>query len=377
VHRPWLFLVAVTWLPVCRAVCAHSAFCRVLQRLRQDRLRKGAGHCFGLFSPHRPVRFDMHNVSEIANQLFEKIDKDGNSVLSLSELDEAAKEARERAEEAKERALTSPRLEPHRNTLVPGWQLDQGSHFDHLHGQRVLQGAGPINGDGEWVAVNGVAVNGDAGPSVVNGGDHLGSASHSEYPGSASHIRSRQFGSENASAADVQHAWLAKKSDELAALPEEDDRAVPSSLTPAVARVKPHLAPIVIPENSHGSHHSVSSTKSSVGSAKYSESNRSNVFSPRCDEQDLRRRERDEEAAATAVLETIIRRMAVRAREKHRRNPPPPDDSSESETSHHGPGKEGSFHGNRVRRVLGLKTAARDLGVKKEEWDDAIAEALF
>ena len=63
-------------------------------RLRRDKLRGGTiRNCWGLFAPHKPVRFDATDLSRTAEELFNKIDKDGNNTLSVEELDLAAKDA--------------------------------------------------------------------------------------------------------------------------------------------------------------------------------------------------------------------------------------------------------------------------------------------
>ena len=136
-------------------------------------------------------------------------------------------------------------------------------------------------------------------------------------------------------------------------------------------------------------------------------------------ENELRRRNKEEEAAATAVLETIIRRLAQRA-EQHRhtaeakaraRAPSPPTygtrvsgGTPSEEVTIPRPGEpsnsEGSFlkkHISRrqLSRALGSSaratrrlsmqmskpiaavTARREYEVTKEEWDEAISDALF
>ena len=66
-------------------------------RLRRDGIRWSKPYCFGLFAPHQPVRFDMHDLSAQAEELFHEYDTDGSGSLSAKELKAAAKKAREKA----------------------------------------------------------------------------------------------------------------------------------------------------------------------------------------------------------------------------------------------------------------------------------------
>ena len=91
--------------------------------------------------------------------------------------------------------------------------------------------------------------------------------------------------------------------------------------------------------------------------------------SPR--ESEIRRRDREERAAATAVLETIIRRMAVSI---ERRN------KSSSRYLRHATHLSSDSNRRPKRTVSNRRfsfSSTRVLEVKKEEWDEAIAEALF
>ena len=137
-------------------------------------------------------------------------------------------------------------------------------------------------------------------------------------------------------------------------------------------------------------------------------------------ENELRRRYKEEEAAATAVLETIIRRLASRAEQKRAdglfigrsaspapaRRPPSRMDNSEAggggrdtpdsigQSPSGAPSDNGSthqgmrrglsriLHGGRklsrpVTKSIKAVTNRKEYEVTKEEWDEAISDALF
>ena len=67
--RAWnVFAVTVGGL-ICIAVAVpYLMGSSWMWRLQRDGLRRGEPHFFGLFSPHKPVRFDMHHVSDQARR---------------------------------------------------------------------------------------------------------------------------------------------------------------------------------------------------------------------------------------------------------------------------------------------------------------------
>ena len=115
----------------------------------------------------------------------------------------------------------------------------------------------------------------------------------------------------------------------------------------------------------------------------------------------MRRRNKEEEAAATAVLETIIRRLSVRAEKRRQagsgdRSPERSPGNSlrrgqsgqangNGNATANGPTNECSAGLSRVMRVSKRRLSKvtkplayrREYEVTKEEWDEAISDALF
>ena len=108
-HTAWLvFGITLGTLIAVAVVVPQLIGSSWMWRLMRDSFRRGEPHFFGLLAPHKPVRFDMHHVSDQAEDLFHAIDTDGSGTLSVRELEAAAITARRRAEAAREQALASP-----------------------------------------------------------------------------------------------------------------------------------------------------------------------------------------------------------------------------------------------------------------------------
>lgn len=298
-------------------------------RLRRDKL-KGRGAVLGLFKRHTPVRFDMHQLSAQAEDLFNAIDTDGNGTLSERELRFAAQRARHTAEMARDEAVRSPK-----------------------------HGTSPV-----------VFTQATAPPPAM-------------LPAPA------------ATAAASAHGLPRTPSGLSIFLPDDAHRApgAPSSVriggpaaAPAVGRAEPNLDP-----SAHGG------GGSSAGGLE--PARRAFPSSPHTNTDMLRRQSRAEQAAATAVLETIIRRMAVstarnesRVARSSKLGRLAPRTKVKYVRKAGGAGGKGAATGTRLsessrrlsqnlgqsfKQLAALKDGRPHWEVKKEEWDEAIAEALF
>ena len=90
-HTAWLvFGITLGTLIAIAVVVPQLIGSSWMWRLMRDSFRRGEPHFFGLLAPHKPVRFDMHHVSDQAEDLFHAIDTDGSGTLSVRELEAAA-----------------------------------------------------------------------------------------------------------------------------------------------------------------------------------------------------------------------------------------------------------------------------------------------
>ncbi|KAL1508595.1 hypothetical protein AB1Y20_004692 [Prymnesium parvum] len=384
-------------------------------RLQRDSLRPGQRHFYGLFSPHKPVRFDMQHVSEQAEELFHSIDTDGNGTLSLSELEEAAVKARERVEHARAEAVSSPVLcanaddapcgfelpaslasEPSRSALDASVRrrlarriLRRAASNDHcavIGRCRTTDSIQPAAPRAREPSLKVPALpppprgsSGKARPNVRVASQESERAEEAEAEAgggggggaAAPPVARAPSGDPQNGGRSLQLPSLSWCEREVRRVEVHEDTDPCSTLksTDGMPEVQARLRDIILPGQAP-------SAASNFADKRQGDSSRSvprgpvlpvfqlnatdGIFlsgSPRDTSDEERRILREEKAAATAVLETIIRQMAHKCKRTNRRHPIGPINLSQT--------AERSRH------------STIEWQVTKRMWDDAIAEALF
>lgn len=329
-------------------------------RLRVDRCRGGFddGHEVGgrgllgclyrwvsgsmsLFADHRQVRFDIGSIPTAAEALFKEIDTNQDGTLDAKELRQAAKRARVKAVEKRkeaERAALRARTPPQSRRHVPtGTRLD-GTGSCH----RASLGAilGPGGGSG-------------------GGSRHEGSGGGTAPSAMAAAANGTATSATPAAAAASETTSSSVKPGMAVGL---DDLRAPQVFTGE---------PIVLPQDGQAA------GTDAEDSAWYVE--HSTVLSP--NQRAAEQRDLEQEAAAAAVLETIIRQLAARL---SKRKPVVTTGSSgrgprrtatpSSSSPPPAPARELPLL-QRLRARARSRVAAPD--ITKEEWDEAISQALY